>query len=200
MKENILNKSVDLFLRYGFKSVTMDDIANELAISKKTIYKYFSHKIDLIEASTILVQEKIDKLMGEIIMENYNAIEENFIIKSIFNDMFKNVKTSPMFQLKKYYPENYHKLMRHQIETFSECIKENLKKGIKEKLYRSDIDIDTIMKFYFRLVYGAYEGDLFGNKMEDILKTELKILEYHTRSIATTKGVKILEQQLINYK
>ena len=200
MKKNILITAVDLFLRYGFKSVTMDDIANELAISKKTIYKYFSNKLDLIDASTKLVHDKVDNLMGEIIIKNYNAIEENFIIKSIFNDMFKNVKTSPMFQLKKYYPDNYRKLMSHQIETFSECIKENLKKGIKEKLYRSDIDIETIMKFYFRLIYGAYEGDLFGSKMEDILKTELKILEYHTRSIATTKGIKILEKQLINYK
>ena len=200
MKENILNKAVDLFLHYGFKSVTMDDIANDLGISKKTIYKYFSHKLDLIDASTILVHEKVDKMIGEIVMKNFNAIEENFVIKSIFKDMFKNVKTSPMFQLKKYYPETYGKVMEHQMCTFSECVRENLHKGIKEKLYRQDIDVEIVMKFYFQLIYGAYEGDLFGTNMEDIIKTEVKILEYHTRSIATSKGIEVLEEQLINHK
>ncbi len=89
MKETILNKAVDLFLRYGFKSVTMDDIANDLAISKKTIYKYFRHKIDLIDASTILVHKKVDTMIDDIVRENFNAIEENFVIKSIFKEMFK---------------------------------------------------------------------------------------------------------------
>ena len=115
MKEIILNKAVDLFLQYGFKSVTMDDIATDLAISKKTIYKYFSHKLDLIDASTVLVHEKVDRMIGVIVMKDYNAIEENFVVKSIFKYMFKNVKTSPMFQLKKYYPETYSKVMKHQI-------------------------------------------------------------------------------------
>jgi len=200
MKENILNKAVDLFLRYGFKSVTMDDIANDLAISKKTIYKYFSNKIELIDASTILVHERVDRMIGEIVMKNFNAIEENFVIKSIFKDMFKNVKTSPMFQLKKYYPEIYGRVMKHQLSTFSECIRENLHKGIEENLYRPEIDIDMVMKFYFQLIYGAYDGDLLGTDMADIMNTEVKILEYHTRSIATSKGVKVLEEQLINYK
>jgi len=200
MKEIILNKAADLFLRYGFKSVTMDDIANDLAISKKTIYKYFSHKLDLIDASTILVHERVDKMIGEIVMKNFNAIEENFVVKSIFKDLFKNVKTSPMFQLKKYYPETFNKVMKHQIGTFSECIRENIRKGMKEKLYRKDIDVELVMKFYFQLINGAYEGDLFGTNMEDIIKTEVKILEYHTRSIATSKGVKVLEEQLINHK
>ena len=197
MKEIILNKAVDLFLHYGFKSVTMDDIANDLAISKKTIYKYFSHKLDLIDASTILVHERVDKMIGEIAMKDFNAIEENFIVKSIFKDMFKNVKTSPMFQLKKYYPETYSKVMQHQMSTFSKCIRDNLHKGIKENLYRSDIDIDIVMKFYFQLINGAYDGELFGANMEEIMKTEVKILEYHTRSIATSRGVKVLEEQLI---
>ena len=200
MKKNILNKAADLFLCYGFKSVTMDDIANDLAISKKTIYKYFNNKLDLINASTILVHERVDTMVGEIVAKDFNAIEENFVIKSIFKDVFKNVETSPMFQLKKYYPEIYGKVMEHQLSIFSDCIRENIQKGIKENLYRPDIDIEMVMKFYFHLIHGAYEGDLFGTDMGDIMKTEVKILEYHTRSIATPKGVKVLEEQLINYK
>ena len=105
-----------------------------------------------------------------------------------------------MFQLKKYYPKTYTKLMEAEICSFSECVMDNLSKGIKNKLYRSEIDKEMVMKFYFTLVFGAYENELFSHKMEDILKTELEILEYHTRAIATSYGIKILEQELINYK
>lgn len=200
MKEEILNKSADMFLSYGFKSVTMDDIASEMGISKKTIYKYFSNKTELVDASTISVQETIDNAIEEILQQNLNAIEENFAIKTVFKNMFKKAKTSPMFQLKKYYPKTYSKLMEHKICTFSNCVIGNLIKGIKNKLYRNDIDKEIVMKFYFTLVFGAYESDLFSLKMEDVIKTELKILEYHTRAIATTHGLSVLEQELINYK
>ncbi|PHR73722.1 MAG: TetR family transcriptional regulator [Lutibacter sp.] len=200
MREKILHKSADMFLSYGFKSVTMDDIANEIGISKKTIYKYFSNKMELVDASTIVVQQTIDIAIIQIQERNLNAIEENFAIKTVFKNMFKKAKTSPMFQLKKYYPKTYAKLMEAEICSFSDCVMNNLVKGIKNKLYRSKIDKEMVMKFYFTLVFGAYENDLFSLEMKDILKTELEILEYHTRAISTNYGVEILEQELINYK
>lgn len=200
MQEKILQKAADMFLSYGFKSVTMDDIASELGISKKTIYKYFSNKVELVDASTILVQQTIDNAIKQIQEQNYNAIEENFTIKTVFKNMFKKAKTSPMFQLKKYYPKTYAKLMEAEICSFSDCVMNNLTKGIKNKLYRDTIDKEMVMKFYFTLVFGAYENEMFSHQMKDIIKTELKILEYHTRAIATPKGIQILEQELINYK
>jgi len=90
--------------------------------------------------------------------------------------------------------------MEHEVCTFSDCVMGNLIKGIKNKLYREDVDKEMVMKFYFTLVFGAYESNIFSHKMEDIIKTELKILEYHTRAIATTHGISVLEQELINYK
>lgn len=200
MQEKILQKAADMFLSYGFKSVTMDDIASELGISKKTIYKYFSNKVELVDASTISVQQTIDNAIKQIQEQNYNAIEENFTIKTVFKNMFKKAKTSPMFQLKKYYPKTYAKLMEAEICSFSDCVMNNLTKGIKNKLYRDTIDKEMVMKFYFTLVFGAYENEMFSHQMKDIIKTELKILEYHTRAIATPKGIQILEQELINYK
>ncbi len=200
MKEKIILKSADLFLSLGFKSVTMDDIANELGISKKTIYKYFSNKTELVDASTVSVQETIDGAINKILKQDLNAIEENFAVKNVFKNMFKKAKTSPMFQLKKYYPKTYAKLMDHEICSFSECVMGNLMKGIKNKLYRKDLDKDMVMKFYFTLAFGAYESELFSHDMKDIIKTEMKILEYHTRAIATPYGLTVLEKELINYK
>lgn len=200
MKEKILDTAGSMFLNYGFKSITMDDIANEMSISKKTIYKYFQNKVELVDASTDFVQKTIDTALKEIALLNLNAIEENFTIKKVFQNMFKKAKTSPMFQLKKYYPETFTKLMEHQTCSFNECVTKNLEKGIDEKLYRDNIDIETTMKFYFLLIFGFHESETFSKKTDDIIKTEIQILEYHTRAIATMYGISVLEQELINYK
>ncbi len=200
MREKIIDKAGDMFLKFGFKSVTMDDIAREMGISKKTIYKYFDNKDHLVDDTTMYVQKTIDKVIMDIMSKGYNAIEENFAIKNVFKNMFKNAKTSPMYQLKKYYPETFAKLMANEICTFSECVMSNLDKGVKEKIYRENIDKDMVMKFYFILVFGVHESELFDSSLSEIVKTEVKILEYHTRAIATLYGHSILEDQLTKYK
>ncbi len=200
MKEKITDKAGDMFLTLGFKSVTMDDISTEMGISKKTIYKYFDNKDHLVDETVSYVQKAIDSIIEDIISKNYNAIEENFVIKNVFKNMFKHSKTSPMFQLKKYYPETYVKLMDREICTFRDCVMQNLEKGIKEKLYRANIDKENVMKFYFILVFGIHESELFDTALSEVVKTEIKVLEYHTRAIATLYGHSILEQELIKYR
>lgn len=201
MREKIIDKAGDMFLTYGFKSVTMDDIAREMGISKKTIYKYFDNKDHLVDETVTYVQIAIDNVIADIMKQGYNAIEENFAIKNVFKNMFKNAKTSPMFQLKKYYPETFAKLMEREVCTFSDCMTQNLEKGIEEKLYRENIDKDMIMKFYFILVFGVHDSPFFESlPLPEVLRTEIKVLEYHTRAIATLYGHSILEQELNKYQ
>ena len=200
MREKIIDKAGDMFLKLGFKSVTMDHIATEMGISKKTIYKYFDNKEHLVDDTTMFVQQTIDNVIKDIMEQGFNAIEENFAIKNIFKNMFKNAKTSPMFQLKKYYPETFAKLMQNELFTFSECVTNNLEKGIQEKLYRENIDKEIVMKFYFLLVFGVHESELFDKSLSEVVKAEIKVLEYHTRAIATHHGIDVLEQELIKYR
>ena len=101
MREKIMSKASDLFMKLGFKSVTMDDIAGEMCISKKTIYKFFSNKEILIEEITDMIHSEIHTIVGQIIALNYNAIEENYQIRKMFKEMFKSADTSPVYQLKK---------------------------------------------------------------------------------------------------
>ena len=110
MKDKIINKAKEMFLRLGFKSITMDDIACEMCISKKTIYKYFSNKDILIEESIQAVHKEIRATLNKIAEENFNAIEENFEVKRMFREMFKSAESSPIYQLKKHYPEIYNKV------------------------------------------------------------------------------------------
>ena len=101
MKDKIISKASNLFLKLGFKSVTMDDIANEMCISKKTIYKYFCNKEILIEETTETGLKQINQTIAKIVANNHNAIEENFEIRKMFKEMFKSADASPIYQLKK---------------------------------------------------------------------------------------------------
>ena len=196
MKHTILQKAGEIFLKYGFKSITMDDIANELAISKKTIYKFFKNKQELVEETVSLVHETMHKEIFCICDKGYNAIEENFEIKNMFKNMFKNSDDSPMFQLEKYYPDTYNKIMINEFDMFKDCILTNIKKGIKEGLYRANIDEDLITKFYFSLAMSVHNSNLHTYNKNALNKLETNVLEYHTRAISTLKGLKILEKQL----
>lgn len=196
MRETILIKAGEVFQKFGFKSVTMDDIASELGISKKTIYKYFKNKIELVDEVVTFIHKSIQSSIVCICDSNYNAIEENFEIKKMFRDMFKNSDDSPMYQLQKYYPQTFDKMMKNEFSMFKDCISNNIEKGIKEGLYRQSIDIELTAKFYFSLAMSVYDSNLYTYKKNAMNKLEIDVLEYHTRAIATEKGIQELEEQL----
>ena len=195
MKDKIIAKATDLFLKLGFKSVTMDDIAGEMCISKKTIYKYFCNKEILIEESTTLVHKEVHQIIDSIVAEKHNAIAENFIIRKMFKEMFKAGDTSPLYQLKKHYPEIYHQVMKREIDECNSCFRQNIEKGIEQKLYRNDLDIETYVKFYYYLIFSINENT---HSEVEAQKLELEALEYHTRAMATAEGIIELENQLQN--
>lgn len=196
MKEKIIKKATDMFLKLGFKSVTMDDIACEMCISKKTIYKYFSNKENLIEEGTEVIHQKIHSLMDEVVSKNFNAIEENFEMRKMFKEMFQSFDHSPAYQLKKHYPEIYEKMMANEIEDCNKMFSQNIVKGIQQGLYRKETDVESSTKFYYTLIFSINENTQLES---DAYKLEGKALEYHTRAIATPKGILELEKQLVNY-
>ncbi len=192
MKDKIIKRATDMFLKLGFKSVTMDDIACEMCISKKTIYKYFSNKESLIEEGTEVMHQKIHTLMDEVIAKNYNAIEENFEMREMFKQMFQAFEQSPAFQLKKHYPEIYAKMICNKIEDCNDIFTKNIEKGIAEGLYRNDTDVEAAVQFYYTLIFSINENTMME---KDAYELEAKALEYHTRALATPKGILELEKQ-----
>ncbi|TDE55400.1 TetR/AcrR family transcriptional regulator [Flavobacterium sp. GT3P67] len=196
MKEKIISKASDMFLKLGFKSITMDDIAGEMCISKKTIYKYFCNKEMLIEESTATIHKEVHQIIDNIVIKNYNAIEENFEIRKMFKEMFKASDTSPIYQLKKHYPEIYDKVMSREINECNATFERNIRKGIEEGLYRSDLNIEYYVRFYYHLLFSNKENI---SSEKESQKIEIEILEYHTRAMATPVGIIELEKQLLNY-
>ncbi len=196
MKDKIIQKATQMFLKLGFKSVTMDDIACEMCISKKTIYKYFSNKEILIEEGTQKMQLEIKSKLKEIIEKNHNAIEENFVIRSMFNEMFKASETSPVYQLKKHYPTTFEQIRQNQIDICREMFQNNIEKGIEQNLYRKEIKIQHYVKFYYELIFIINENTELEREIESL---ELEALEYHIRAMANENGIAELEKQLLIY-
>lgn len=195
MKERIISTASEMFLKLGFKSITMDDIAGEMSISKKTIYKYFCNKEILIEESTASIHKQIHEIIDNIVTKKHNAIQENFEIRKMFKEMFQSSDNSPIYQLKRHYPEIYDKVMLREIKEFNVVLKNNIERGIKQGLYRATINIENYTTFYYNLIF-SIKGSTSSEKESQ--KLELAILEYHTRAMATTEGLIELEKHLLN--
>jgi len=189
MTEKILKTSVDLFLSYGFKSVTMDDIANTLGMSKKTIYLHFENKTKLVEASTLYMFEFISHGITCICNEEKNPIEELYEIKKFLMLHLKDEKSSPQYQLQKYYPKIFETLKSKQFSLMQDCVSDNIARGIRTGLFRNNLNIDFISKIYFHCTIGLKDKELFplnNFSMNELLNN---YLEYHLRGISTTKGL-----------
>ena len=196
MEQKIVEKSTELFLNLGFKSVTMDEIASALGVSKKTIYKYFNNKTDLVNAVTNHVFDSISCGIDHICHLNMNPIDELFSIKRFVMEHLKDEKSSPQYQLQKYYPKIFLSLKKKQFDVMQECVIDNLKKGIELGLYRPNIDLEFISRIYFNGLTGIKDNDMFPLKNYS-MKTLLNFYyEYHLRGICTAKGIKQLENQL----
>tara|TARA_R110002012_G_scaffold291564_1_gene486121 strand:+ start:142691 stop:143305 length:615 start_codon:yes stop_codon:yes gene_type:complete len=203
MKEKILKSAADMFITYGFKSVTMDDIANEIGVSKKTIYQHFDNKTKLVEATTMHLFEIISHGIDCICALDKNPIEELYDIKSFVMQHLKDEKSSPQYQLQKYYPKIAATLKTKQFDVMQDCVKDNLEKGVKNNLFRADINIDFISRIYFNNMVSLKDQDLFPLNNFSMNMLMENYLEYHLRGICTPKGLDVLikllkTNQLIN--
>lgn len=183
-----------MFLALGFKSVTMDDIAAEMGISKKTIYQHFATKNDLVEASSLHLFETISCGIDSIREQDNNSIEEIFVIRDFMMQHLNNESTSPFYQLQKFFPKVFSCLRAKQFDKMHGCMKENLQRGIDKGLYRPDINVEFVSRIYFTGLTGIKDSDIFPPALFDVRQTIKQYLEYHLRGIVTEKGIKILEK------
>ncbi len=194
MKEKIIQKSAEMFINLGFKSVTMDDIANEMGISKKTIYAHFKNKTQLVKETVLTVFHTISCGIDHIRSLDKNPIEELYEIKKFAMLQLKNEKASPQYQLQKYYPEIYAMMKQMKFENMNECTLDNLKRGVEGGYYRKNINIDFISRLYFLALSEINNENLFPPQQFPKIMVMEDYLEYHLRGIVTAKGQKILNQ------
>jgi hypothetical protein len=174
----------------------MDDVARELGISKKTLYQFVTDKDDLvgkfIDNEMALRQEEICKCFGK----GFNSIEELFEISIFMNKLIRDQNPTTEYDLKKYYPQHYQKTVKARREGIYSYILLNLKKGIKEGLYRKEMNKDVIAKLYLWRSDNTNLNDLFTVQEFGSIKLFVELLSYHIRGIATEKGILVLEKKV----
>lgn len=195
-KRDLLERSAGVFLRMGIKSVTMDDLCRELGISKKTIYKYFNDKNELVKE---IIQSKVDldcAIVCNFHKKGQNAIDDLFTISEFLTEQLKNVTPSIFFDLKKYHPEAWAILEQHKWNFVRNAIKENIERGIEEGLYRKSVDPEVLSTLH------VSNTDLFMNttlfpwpqyKFQDVY---LQITYQHLFGLANSAGREYLKQKI----
>ncbi len=192
MREKIIQKATELFLNLGFKSVTMDDLAYEMGISKKTIYSHFQNKTELVEECTTSLFCVISEGINEIIAQQKNPIEELYEIKKFVMVHLKDEKSSPQYQLQKYYPKLSRTLKQRQFEVMQGCVMDNVNRGMEMGIYRDNLNVEFISRIYFCGATCIKDNELFPVQIFSMPQLMDYYLEYHLRGIVTPKGRKIL--------
>lgn len=195
-EQDIILRTLDLFMRYGVRSITMDDVAREMGISKKTIYRYFDTKADLVQKCVMTVHSTIHQRMEEIHQSAQNAIDELFDIDRIVREIMENHNPGIRFQLKKYYPKVYHMVFEGRKRLITKMIRENIENGKEQGLYREDVISDIVTHLYCTKVDTMPDEDEELISKYDIKRMMRQALVYHIRGIASPKGLEHLEHKL----
>jgi TetR/AcrR family transcriptional regulator, cholesterol catabolism regulator len=193
---NILIKVRGLYGKYGIKSVTMDDVSRELGISKKTLYQYVKDKNELVEKVTSMEIEKYGCLFDELFGKNLSAIDELFEVYKMVKRMIKEHNPSQDYDLRKYYPDQYSRVLKIRRERMFNNVLNNIKKGKKEGLYRSELNEEIIAKIQLLRIETTFDTEIFS--VEELLSTKVffEFFVYHIHGMANEKGLKVLEQKL----
>jgi len=191
---NIINKSGELFLRFGVKSLTMDEVARELGMSKKTIYQYVTNKSDLVQKVMQAHLDKEDAFIKEVQKTSKNALEENLRMITFMCEDLQGFNTLIFFELQKYYPESYALFNEHREKVALRRILNNLKAGMKEGLYRKNLDAEIVSRIFVSALDILIDQRRFPSKKFNFFVLYKEFVNYHLGGILTPKGEAYLEQ------
>ncbi|MFM8587281.1 MAG: TetR/AcrR family transcriptional regulator [Bacteroidota bacterium] len=192
-KERIIQEARTLFLRLGIRSVSMDEIATHLGISKKTVYQHFQDKDELVDR---VLQMQINNMQAETtetVQSASNAIEEIFNTMDMMVKHSRNMNPMVLFDLQKYHLSSFQKFHAYKNDFLLNIISNNLKKGVEEGLYRSDIKIEILSKFRLETLMIGFNMDAFPADKYNVTEVSLVIIENFLYGLATEKGFNMIE-------
>lgn len=191
-KERILLRAHELFNKYGLRSVSMDDIAAQLGMSKKTLYQYYTDKDDLVDAVFAAMMEqnqtqcKLDRQQSE------NPIHEVFLAFDMVQAMFANMNPAVLFEMQKYHPATFKKFQEYKNGFLYSMIRTNLETGIRDELYRAEVDVDVLTRYRIHSIMLAFDGEVFPANRTRLVHIEQQLLENFMYGLATAKGQKLI--------
>ena len=193
-KERIIKEARGLFFKLGIRSVTMDDIAAQVGMSKKTLYQHFADKDELVDN---LVDGEIGLMQNETmecINNSANAIEEIFISMEMANKHFTKMNPMVLFDLHKFHFNSFQKFMDHKNTFLMSVITDNLKRGLAENLYRTDTKIDIMAKYRLQMLMLPFDMEAYPPMQYNLIDVSNAMIENFLYGLSTEKGYKLIEQ------
>jgi TetR/AcrR family transcriptional regulator, cholesterol catabolism regulator len=187
-----------LFKQFGFKSVTMDDIARRSGISKKTLYQFFDNKNTVVMETMAWYKQGMRCQCDYIMTNSANALEGFVKIKANLDAMYKEMNPMVIHELQRFYPEGYQQF-RLNMEADVAAVKLNIEQGIEEGLYRPEIDSEIISKFHMESVLMMMTSNTFLQEKHSMYEVSREIMEHYIYGIVTPKGEKLYRKYKEQY-
>lgn len=180
-----------MFTRYGVRSVSMDDIARQLSVSKKTIYQYFKDKDEIVTMAVQAHMEHEKKEYEEIANCSHNALEELSKVCSCMRKDFKDMNPSLLFDLQKYHPDAWNVWLQFKNEHIKNQIVSNLKRGVEEGYFRKEIDPEFLAILRVEQVQLVFDNQIFPADKFNLKETQMKLMDHFVHGLVTEKGRKL---------
>lgn len=195
----ILSVSVELFRQYGFKTITMDDIARRAGISKKTLYQHFVNKQEVVQASLAWYQEHIRKAIHDAMEASENAVEGMVRIMGLLDQMYRRINPLALLELQRFFPEAYQLFRNEMVEKDVADIIANIRQGIAEGLYRENIDPELLARYRIETCLVLFQSNFLTGDVYHPSLVNHEISEHFLYGIMTPKGERLYNKYKEKY-
>ncbi|PSL49429.1 TetR family transcriptional regulator [Chitinophaga niastensis] len=196
VRERILETALKMFRTYGVKGVTMFDIARDCGISKKTVYEHFADKQSLIDEGMQQLLNSHIAYFNECLQTTENAIEEQVRNMRYIVTLAKTLNPVMLFEIRKYHPDTWRSIENFKADSILYNIKENLKRGMTEGLYRQNLHIDIVARMRQLQLEAAFDPIQFPADQFEMPTVMDQVTAHFILGIATIKGHKLVNQYL----
>ena len=193
-KERISFKAHELFMQYGIRSVSMDDIANSIGMSKKTLYQYFSDKDELVDDVVDAHIQVMQTDCASCRKDAKDAVHEILFITERIIEQLTNMNPIVLHDLAKFHFKAYNKFKEHKDKFLAKIIRENIDWGKREELYRSDINTDVMAKFRIESMMIPFNISIYPPGKYNLAQISAQIIEHFLYGLATIKGHKLIQK------
>ncbi|MDR3678936.1 MAG: TetR/AcrR family transcriptional regulator [Flavipsychrobacter sp.] len=195
----ILSASSELFKQYGFKTITMDDIARRAGISKKTLYQHFANKDEVVHETMVSYDDDKKNKCYQVVEGAVDAVEAMVKMMVMMDSMFKEINPMAMFELRRFYPDTY-TLFKDRLEKDDVgMMREMINRGISEGLFRKEINPDLMARLRLETAMMVLQPNLLVNERNDLLSVSLEITEHFLYGIMNAKGIELYCQYKQQY-
>lgn len=193
-KERIMKGAMELFFQYGIKSVTMDDIAKHLGMSKKTIYQFFTDKDEIVLTLSKRTQDEHCQHFEAIASSAKDAIDEILQTMKYMVGMFTRMNANIFYDLQKYHPKSWDQFREFKENVMMELVVTNIEKGRKQGLYRPDVDPAVVAKLRMEEVEMGMNPRIFPPDKFNLTQVEVALLDHWLHGICTIRGHKLINK------